>query len=367
MARKRQEVSVANAILLVLLFGVLVFSSYSIFSMYQAFDKGPPPLPAVELTLITVDGCEACLDVKQVQGVLSQVAVNVSRTTVVPHTEAAELVAKHALKRLPAAIITGEVANLTLENFESRDNALVFDAPPAPYFDPVTQVLKGRISATIISDKTCPACSNVSAIVSNLKQRNVWISSSRSLDAGSSDAKKLVDKYKIVKLPTVIFSEEAGEYEIFQKFWSQLGTTEADGSLVLRQVDPPFKDVKSGGVKGLVAMTYVVDASCANCTAPGLFKEIFQSNLGMAVVNEKSVDVSSTDGKRLLKLYGIGLVPTVVLSKDAKDYASFEEVWKQVGTQENDGVYVFRNLGLIDGFTYKNLTSKEVVVASQEE
>ena len=154
-------------------------------------------------------------------------------------------------------------------------------------------------------------------------------------------------------------------YDVVKQVWSQVGTEESDGKLVLRFVNPPYVNVSTGKTEGLVDLTFLVDESCKDCYNSSVLKDLFQQSFGMFFQKDEATDVSSTKGKFLLKKYGIELVPTVILSKDAGIYPSLAQAWSQVGTQEKDGVYVFRNVGLLEGFfketgatfAYENLTS----------
>jgi len=360
----RKNFITINTCLVVILLIVLIFNTYNVLQLKDAFKpKEAPRLPNVELTLIKVSDCENCLDVAQIAEFVKQAQINISKTTTIDESEAGELISRYALAKLPAAVIVGETQNLSIENFELRNDVLVFDQSPAPFFDTSTGAVKGMVDATIIADKTCKECSNLSLIVDQLKQSGVFISSKRTLDKDSAEGKKLVEKYKIEKVPTLIFNNEAMLYEIFQRVWNTVGSEENEGMLVMRQITPPYKDIESNTVKGLVVMTYVTDKSCSECYNATMLKQVMSSNFGMQVVKENNVDVSSGAGKKLVEKYKIELVPTAILSSDAGEYPSLEEVWEQVGTVESDGVYVFRNLALLEGQTYKNLTSKKVVAA----
>ncbi len=362
---KKDFLSTLNACLLILLIVVIVFSTYSVIHLFGIMKpKAPAPLPQVELKLIAVSDCEQCFNVAQIEDYVKQLPnINLTKTITIPTEdmeEVKELISDYELARLPAAIISGETKNLSIENFAAKKEALVFDTPPAPYYDTATSEIVGKVAATIITDKTCTQCTNISTILTQLKSLNVFITSTRTLDASSSEAKKLIDKYKIEKTPTVLFSQDAMAYDIFQQAWKQVGTTEQDGTLVMRTINPPYKEIKTNNVKGIVTATYLTDKSCTNCTNATIYKQIIESNLGIQFEKETTLDIGSSAGKKIIEKYNISIVPTIILSAEAEAYPAFTTAWEQVGTEEKDGVFVFRNVGMLEGVTYKNLTSQQV-------
>ena len=94
-----------------------------------------------------------------------------------------------------------------------------------------------------------------------------------------------------------------------------------------------------------------------------MHKDILEQNFGVTLVREDRVDIGSSFGKALLKKYDIKNVPTIILSSEGKHYEGLQSVWGQVGTVESDGSFIFRNLNLLAGITYKDLETKEVVVS----
>ena len=67
----------------------------------------------------------------------------------------------------------------------------------------------------------------------------------------------------------------------------------------------------------------------------------------MFIRGERTVDVSSAEGRSLMRTYSITAVPTVILSKDAVAYDALMRAWASVGTVEKDGSLVFRDLSVM--------------------
>ena len=314
------QLTTFSTCLLVILTLFLIISFYSVTQLSQLLKpQTPPVLPAVELTLISVKDCLGCFDISAVEEYVKQLkTVNLTKVTLLAAPEAGEFLTSYKLRKLPAAIITGNVENLTIQGFEQQNNALVFNDPPAPYYDTQTNRILGHVDVTFLTDEQCTQCSNIAALADQLQQLNVFLASKRTYTATSQEARKLIEKYSIKKLPTALFSKDALMYDVFARVWDQVGTTEQDGTLVLRDVSPPFKDIQSRTVKGIVDVTYLTDASCAECYNATLVADVLTSNFGIVLGKQTSIDVSTPAGKKLVEKYHLTLAPTALFSKEAE-------------------------------------------------
>lgn len=226
----------------------------------------------------------------------------------------------------------------------------------APVAKPSTPV-----DVTILADPSCSSCINASALTLYLQQSfGVNITRENVLDYTSAQAQGLINKYNITSVPAFIASAGMASYGNMSRLWPQLGTVEQDGSYVLRAEIPPYRSLSDGKIKGLVKLSNIVDGSCKECYDISLQK-IPLSRLGIFIANESTYDVSSEQGKAYVKGLNITKVPTIVLSPDAKYYANLNGVWAEVGTVENDGTYVFRNLDALGGIVYKDLVTEKII------
>ena len=327
-------------------------------------EDAPLPKRAVQLTVLTVD-CEDCFDITMASEFIKNFpTLNVTETTELDVNESLELAEKYNITKLPSILIKGDVSNLTVPNFASVEDALVLTTTPPPYYDLKDERVKGKVSLTVLEASDCDECFNMSLVVDQLKGFGIAITSTKILDYKSAAGKELVEKYSIEKVPTLLFDQEVLEYEMLATALDQVGSEEEDGTLVLRQVTPPYVNVATGAVEGLVKITFLVDKSCDGCYNVTIHKMILQQNFGMKFAEEKTEDVSSSKGKAYVKKYNIDLVPTVMLSKEASAYDALITAWDQVGTIEDDGTFVFRKIDLLSDIVYKNLTSGETINAS---
>ncbi len=200
---------------------------------------------------------------------------------------------------------------------------------------------------TITAD--CADCFDVSSIIRAIKTLNVEVDE-KSVDL--SNAKELIEKYNIKKVPTIIISGEVEKSGLI-KLWTSLGTLESDGSLVLR-TGSPFVNISTGKVYGRVELIYLNYSLCQNCYDVTEHKNILR-NLGLVITKEKNVEANTDEGKALIEKYNITKVPTVLLSPDAKYYITVQSIWNRVGTIESDGWHVFRNMNALRNVTYFDL------------
>lgn len=203
----------------------------------------------------------------------------------------------------------------------------------------------------------CTDCFDISVIVSAIKQFKATIKEN-ALEPASTDAKALIAKYNITKLPTIIVKGDA-EKAGLSPVWKSVGTQESDGALVLR-VGAPFVDVASGEIRGKADVILLNYSSCAKCYDVTLHEGVLK-RYGVAVSSNRTVDAGSAEGRALIEKYNITKVPTVLVSPDAKYYDALIGIWQQVGSKELDGWYVFRAMEAMQGATYYDLAQKKEI------
>ena len=349
----------------------ILFVLYNQWQLYQRISATPKPeittLPEIDIYKIVPANCKDCWNIDVAEKFIrenAQAKIVSSTSLNATSVEAKTLSKKYNLTRLPALIITGEIKKLSIPNFELRDNAFVFDKTPPPYVDFATGRVKGRVTSIVIQDSACKKCFDIKQITSQLKKVGVSFTSEKTLEDNTPEATALIEKYKIEKIPSLLMSNDALEYQVVSEIWAQVGTKEPDNMLILRTINPPFKEVDTAKIRGSTDVVYLVDKSCTSCYNASIHKMILTSNFGMVFDTEKYVDVFSKEGKLLISKYAIKVIPTVIISQDAKDYPNFATVWKQAGDTAKDGSFIFRNLNLLQGMTYKDLETGKTISAT---
>lgn len=323
----------------------------------------------ISIVSIVPENCSDCFDISPRVSELKSAPVSIVGEKSIDYTslEAKQLIQKYGITKVPALIITGEVNKQNVKSSLSQignsvGGAIVFSNPPPVYVDVASGLKAGRVSATIISADSCAQCSNISLILPTLKANGVVISSEKSYDYTSGEGKALLKAYNITKVPAIIFSKDLAAYPTITKAWERIGTVEKDGSYMLRTSAPPYIDVSSGALLGLVSVTYVADKSCTECYNVSLHKSAL-SSFGILPASETTYDIDSPEGKALISKYNISRVPTIVLSSEVSAYSQLSSVWNQVGSIEKDGTYVFRAAELMGA--YKDLLSNKIIAPAK--
>ncbi|MBW3001548.1 thioredoxin family protein [Candidatus Woesearchaeota archaeon] len=327
--------------------------------------------PEVELYVIENSECTHCMNASTVIELIKGApALDIKSDKILEYDsdEGKELIEEYELKRLPAfvlKIVSGETLEEAIPPFENRKGAMVYDMTPPPYYDVEADEIKGVISVTKVVNSGCEDCFDLEALIGNLKMFGLAVGEETTVEFDSDEGKELVEKYGITKVPTLIFSKDAKEYDQISSAWEEIGTTEDDGMMVLRTVNPPYYDIETDSVKGIVSITHLTDESCEDCFDTAMIKNMFEQQLMMKYGSEKTVDISSEEGKKLLEDYEITKVPTVILSGDAEEYPGITGVWDQIGSVVNDE-FVITKLETIPGIVYKDLETDEIVGLKEE-
>ncbi|MFA6048992.1 MAG: hypothetical protein WC792_03545 [Candidatus Micrarchaeia archaeon] len=309
-----------------------------------------PVLPKIQITVLAASSCTDCFDLSGNVSEAKSAGVNVTEEKKVEYdsAEGKALVSKYSIKKVPAFVITGETsgASLALSDLGTRasDGAIVFDKQAPVYIDTATGEAKGRVAVTLLQDSSCGDCAEYSSIIGQLSASGVKISNTTRVEYSDEAGKRIISQYNISKVPSIILSKGAADYEFLAAGWSNVGDVAADGSLVLRKNTPPYRDVARDEIAGRVKVVYLSDESCKECYDPSMHKPIL-IGFGLKVVDEKNESVQSSEGKLLVSKYNVTAVPTILVSPDAAEYGQFMQVWAQVGSVEKDGWLVFREVG----------------------
>lgn len=326
----------------------------------------------IELIQIVAANCSDCFDLRLVINQLNTSSFNIKsvRTVYYNSPEGEQLISKYNIQKIPTLLISGETSKANVQSTlsglgeKADDGTIVFDKQQPPYVNPDNGEVLGRVSVTLIRDSSCSNCFDVSSINQQLKSLGISFSEEKTLEYTDTEAKDLISKYGIKKIPTIIYSSDIKEYTLFAQLQQLLQNQ--DDVYVLTQVNPPYRDLSKNKIVGLVEITYIVDNSCSSCYDVSIHKQILEGSYGVALINEKRVDISSIDGKSLIDKYSITKVPTMILSPDASYYPALVNVWTTkggVGTIESDGYFVFRNIDVM-GVPYKDLSTGNIVNAS---
>ena len=224
----------------------------------------------------------------------------------------------------------------------------------------------GKVTLFLISDPSCEKCNDLGILISQIKQSGIRIAVEKNLTPNSAEGKDIINKYGIDFVPALILSKDAGVYQLIQQAWSQIGTKEEDGNYVLRSVNPPYINLTTGKLRGLVNAIYLTDKSCADCYDVSVHEQILTSPQSFAIRldKEETFDVTDATGKELILKYNITQAPTIIISDEVSAYPSSQAL-RQFFSLEKDGYYVFRTAQVMG--SYKDLATGQVVKQQQAE
>ncbi len=364
------NLSATNTCLLLALLAVLIVSAYALFGMQKIISTTPeaPKTSQLTVTVVTPPDCEDCFDAATFAAAVQQLPLTNVTSEYAAHDsiKGQQLIKEYQLTRLPAAVVTGETENLAIPGFTKANNAYVYTETPPPYYDLSIGGVVGRVDVTFIVDPGCPSCFDIKQFGTQLNQAGVSTGREKTLNYNDAEARTLIEKYSIKTVPAMLMTKDALAYEIIAQAWPQVGTQEADGTLVLRNMTPPYRDLSTTLIRGFVTLTLLTDSTCAQCYNASLHRLVLEQSFGMKFKEEKIVDVSTPAGQTIANKYRVTLVPTMLLDKEAATYPLMAQAWPQVGTQEADGTFVFRNVDQLDGISYKNLSSKEIINSTRQ-
>ena len=328
----------------------------------------------VQVVKITAPDCQDCFNVETAVAEFKKLNVQAEeeKTLAFDSPEAASLIKQLAIKKVPTYLVTGEVTKSNLENFvksngEIKENTFIFTRLSPVFLDTETGQEKGRVIVTLIADSFCSQCPDLKAVVENFQKAGVKVKETKELAWNSLGGQRLINQYKITKVPAFIFSPEFDLYEAVKSTWQNFGTIEADKTYVARNLTLPYRDLTKGQIVGLVDFIYLIDSGCPDCyKVEEVQKPILTKGYGVAVRSERSVEAASFEGKNLISRYNIIKVPTVLLSPEADQYSNLKNVWKNVGTVGADGWYVFTGFNQLGKIIYKDLTNNQIVRPDQK-
>ncbi|MEK0337712.1 MAG: hypothetical protein QQN41_09805, partial [Nitrosopumilus sp.] len=189
-----------------------------------------------------------------------------------------------------------------------------------------------KIGVTVID---CMGCSDIAPVVDAVKNRNVELTDENSFYENSNEAKELIAKYGIRKLPTVIITGEIEDEKTDVKGFELINDAK-----VLTDVAAPYLDVALNEIKGKVEIIEIVDSSCEDCISLDTIPATL-SDAKVYIFNGDIVEYNSAKGKELISKYGIKQVPAILISKDIDYYPNIKQSLLQLNVEEKQGFYVF--------------------------
>lgn len=210
-----------------------------------------------------------------------------------------------------------------------------------------------KLSFVIIQgpENTCKNCFDAKSIIQSLESSQKTTYKTKAFSFDDPISAQYIEKYRIENLPAIIVAGDISNEKVAGA-WTSLSGKEVNKSVVVENL-LPYYDIKTAKVKGIINATLIKDATCEDCFDENIYLNILK-NFGLIINDTITHDVSSPEGQTLVEKYAITKVPTLVLSAGTKEYANFVNSWPEVGTIEEDGSLVLRNVQKINT-QYKEL------------
>ncbi len=349
---------------LVILLIIVLFQAYQAGALTQKLTSMEAKaaeenkLPVIEVTAIEADDCAQCTPLASITAQIAAARANVTKSTLLKSADpkSQELIREYSIRRLPTAVVTGEVDKVSIAGFTKVGNALVHAQTAPPYVDVATGSVKGLVSLTYVNASGCAECPDLLPAVQQLRSI-ITVKGVNVVDKDSPEGKALVEEYAMARLPGILVSSAVAEYPIASQL-AATGTVKKDGSIALG-ANPPYFNTSTGKVDGIASLILLNDSSCAACYDVTMHIPIVE-RFQVYLSSTRTVDAGSAEGKGLVSKYGITAVPTILITGDVSVYVQLAAIWGTVGTVEKDGSYVFRTMSAIAGRQYRNLTTGKV-------
>lgn len=358
---------------IIALLAVTLINGYLILSSSLSLGKRISELKELnrpaQIEVIKLDAeCNDCfkidplLDEMRAEG--SGFNITSERAVLSSSSEGQELIERYQIRKLPTLLIRGELNRTEVQDFELRDDALVFLGTEAPYVDARSGNSLGFVSVINIVDTSCKECQSLETFASGLKKSSVFIKEERTVEYSSAEGKELIKRFDIKHVPALLISQEISAYPNVLQQLLTLQAKEKAGFYAVHSTVPPYRNLTSNKIVGLVEFIMLKDDSCKECYDVAINKQILQ-RFGMYLAKESTYDVSSPEGKALLKKYDIKQVPMILVSPEASSYPTFVAAWDDVGNKADDGWYIMRGPELLG--TIKDLTTGQIIGEQEQQ
>ena len=362
------------ALILIFIFSLInvYFINVRIKKMGEAKEIAKEILRPAQLEIIKIvpSNCKDCFDIEKSSAKIKNQNVNITGEEVIyfESDKAKDIIKSYNLLRIPAILIKGEInkSDQLLKFFDNNgivinNETAIYSNINPPYYDIKEEEVVGRVKVINLIDSSCNQCKSLSQVENSLANAGVAISEIVSYEYNSNDGKELISKHSVTRIPAILISEDVDYYESVKKELTNLAGNPKNNYYAIHSVLPPYRDVKEDRILGLVNIILLSDISCDGCYDVRINKNVVE-RFGIAIEKVDPYDISSDKGKAIIAMYKITKIPTLLVSPEADVYASFVQVWDNVGTVEDDGWYVLRKPEVLGA--YKDLI-KNIIVKQQ--
>lgn len=201
----------------------------------------------VTATILTDPACSQCMDPKLTVALYRKAGVKIieEKEVLWNSLEGQALISQYKITKLPTFLLSSDIdlyddvkANWTRIGTVENDKTYVARNLLLPYRDVQKGQILGLIDIIYLTDSTCSNCYDVEKVQRPIltKSFGIGFSFEQTVDVNSSEGQRLVVEYKITKVPTILLSKDVSQYAGLKNVWPSVGTVEADGRYVFREM-----------------------------------------------------------------------------------------------------------------------------------
>ncbi|MFH1393345.1 MAG: hypothetical protein ABIH29_00510 [Candidatus Micrarchaeota archaeon] len=215
--------------------------------------------------------------------------------------------------------------------------------PQPPAQQPPAEVAKPEATVTVITYDGCEDCNSTVYLLGQLKDLepnfNFTLAEAIMVAHDSPEGIRLIEKYGIGMLPTMIVSSEASVDTTFSGVWAaNVGTIESDGSFVFRKIYPPYFEASSDSVRGFVDAYVISPERCDECEDLNGFIDYLAGDMVLITFSSRqSLNESDDLAQELIGRYNITKLPVFLLSNEVTVYPVYGEQLALIVSPEADG------------------------------
>lgn len=222
----------------------------------------------VTATILTDNSCTQCTDPKLTVEQYKKVNVKITDQKEVAwnSAEGQQLINKYKITKVPTFILSSEIdlyegvrSSWSKIGTVEQDKTYIARNLFLPYRDLEKGQILGLVDLVYLTDSTCSDCYKPSELHKNILTRGygIKLASERTVEVYSGEGQGLISKYKITKVPTILLSSEADQYDSLKNAWKSVGNVETDGRYVFTNMEQMgnivYKDLTSNKIVGRVA------------------------------------------------------------------------------------------------------------------
>lgn len=201
------------------------------------------------------------------------------------------------------------------------------------------------IDAILITANDCTDCDTLDSTIAKINSSSdIDLVSLKTRDISSDEGKSLARQYGIKQLPAIIITGQTDKTQnVINAIESADGIYNKDMIALITPTKPIYYDIETATTIGDVKATIITDDSCESCiNIDSLISQIEAG--GITIIEKENLEHNSTTATDLISEYNINKLPALIFSSDFGEYEGMNALWSPVGSVEDDGSFVLRNI-----------------------